>query len=393
MEIQHLLNSNRKKTVECVIPSGSDPLPDEETILSLHLVCPNASFFALIPPLNGDIEVPQVKKPILDRFSRTLPSCYSEEYKDLPVQELKDISAQFFSTYKCSKNQIESVFERTKTQNISELWYDHRKGRVTGTKAHDILVRKETTPPDNLVMRIMDYKTYDLSKKEAIKWGLDNELKVRKAYFRNNAQFHGNLKCEPSGFLISESNYFFGATPDGIVKCECCGTGTLEIKCPFKHRHVTPLEAALTDKMFCLDINMNLKENHRYYTQVQFQMAVFNTDYTDFVVMTEPNSEMTLAIVRVLRDDMFCDILFHKCTAFVQEHVVPEILSRKLMNKPVSAATDTSEMPKWCLCNEPEYGKMIMCDNEACDIGWYHYGCINMKRKPRGRWICPKCKK
>ena len=88
----------------------------------------------------------------------------------------------FFSTYKCSKNQIESIFERTKTQNISKLWYDHRKGRVTGTKAHDILVRKETTPPDKLVMRIIDYETYDLPKKEAIKWGLDNESKVRKAY-------------------------------------------------------------------------------------------------------------------------------------------------------------------------------------------------------------------
>ena len=143
----------------------------------------------------------------------------------------------------------------------------------------------------------------------------------------------------------------------------------------FKYRQVTPLEAALTDKTFCLDINMNLKQNNIYYTQVQFQMAVFNTVYTDFVVMTEPNSEMTLVILRVLRDDTFCDIQFHKCTAFVQEHIVPEILSRKLMDKPV------------------EYGKMIICDNETCDIGWYHYGCINMKRKPRGRWICPKFKK
>ena len=40
---------------------------------------------------------------------------------------------------------------------------------------------------------------------------------------------------------------------------------------------------------------MDLKENHRYNTQVQFQMAVLDTEYTDLVVMAEPNSEMALA--------------------------------------------------------------------------------------------------
>ena len=205
------------------------------------------------------------------------------------------------------------------------------------------------------------------------------------------------MKCELSGFQISKSNYFFGATADGIVSCECCGPETLEIKCPFKHRQATLQEAALTDSTFCLDQNMQLKPNHRYYTQIQFQMAVFNTRYTDFVVMTEPNSEMTLGIVRVFKDDGFCEQLFAKCSSFLQKHVVPEILTRTLMDKPISAGTDVpydiSEMPKWCLCNEPEYGKMIICDNDACGIGWFHYPCVNIKRKPRGRWCCPNCKK
>ena len=62
-------------------------------------------------------------------------------------------------------------------------------------------------------------------------------------------------------------------------------------KCPCKHRQVTPMEAALADNAFCLDENMNIKPKHRYYTQIQFRMSVFNTMYTDFVVMTEPNSE------------------------------------------------------------------------------------------------------
>ena len=138
MEIQHLLNRNRKKTIECVIPSGSDPLPDEETLLSLHQVCPNASFFSLIPPISEESEPVTVPKPTQVCFPRTLPSFHSEEYKDASTQELEEKSAQFLTSYECTEEQINNLFQRTKTQNISELWYEHRKGRVTGAKAHDL---------------------------------------------------------------------------------------------------------------------------------------------------------------------------------------------------------------------------------------------------------------
>ena len=29
---------------------------------------------------------------------------------------------------------------------------------------------------------------------------------------------------------------FLGASPDGLVLCECCGTGALELKCPYSPR-------------------------------------------------------------------------------------------------------------------------------------------------------------
>ena len=102
---------------------------------------------------------------------------------------------------------------------------------------------------------------------------------------------------ELSGFQICPSNFFFGATADGIVNCDCCGRGTLEMKCSYKHRQSTLHEAALADKTFCLDQDLKLKTSHRYYTQIQFQMLVFDTSYTDLVVMTYPNSEMCIGIM------------------------------------------------------------------------------------------------
>ena len=48
-------------------------------------------------------------------------------------------------------------------------------GRVTGTKARDVLTRRDTTIPENLVKRIVGYVSYDLSKKGAVKWGIQHE--------------------------------------------------------------------------------------------------------------------------------------------------------------------------------------------------------------------------
>ena len=51
--------------------------------------------------------------------------------------------------------------------------------------------------------------------------------------------------------------------------------------------------------------------------------------------------------------------------------------------------TDESEdMSKvWCCCNEPSFGKMILCDNEKCTIKWYHFDCLRNRCPPKGK-IC-----
>ena len=35
-----------------------------------------------------------------------------------------------------------------------------------------------------------------------------------------------------AGLFISMERPFIGATPDGAISCDCCGKGTLEVKCP-----------------------------------------------------------------------------------------------------------------------------------------------------------------
>eukprot|EP00794_Sanderia_malayensis_P015163 gene15163-16722_t len=47
--------------------------------------------------------------------------------------------------------------------------------------------------------------------------------------------------------------------------------------------------------------------------------------------------------------------------------------------------------PTYCLCHQVSYGEMIGCDNLDCPIEWFHFGCVGLSSKPKGKWFCPKC--
>lgn len=54
-------------------------------------------------------------------------------------------------------------------------------------------------------------------------------------------------------------------------------------------------------------------------------------------------------------------------------------------------AIDPDE-PTYCLCDQISFGEMILCDNDLCPIEWFHFGCVALSTKPKGKWFCPKCR-
>ena len=92
-----------------------------------------------------------------------------------------------------------------------------------------------------------------------------------------------------------------------------------------------------------------------------------------------------MVIVRVPIDVDFCKHLVTKCEQFIKDYVIVEIVTRRLENLPISSATTSLENKEndnrttWCLCSEPEYGRMIKCDNEDCPYQWFHYKCVNIR--------------
>lgn len=47
--------------------------------------------------------------------------------------------------------------------------------------------------------------------------------------------------------------------------------------------------------------------------------------------------------------------------------------------------------PTYCTCHQVSYGEMIGCDNPDCTIEWFHFGCVGLTSKPKGKWYCMKC--
>ncbi|XP_069108751.1 uncharacterized protein [Argopecten irradians] len=388
-EIFQNIKGKRTKEVQSVHANGSADLPSQEDLDQLYAIIPNASFFTSIRPA---VNKPP-SKPITDKYPKLLSTLQQPDYNP---DDVDTISSTKFSSYKVTQTQAVNLEIATRDQSVSPLWYEHRMGRVTGSKAHDVLTRKATTPPDNLVRKIVGYATYDLSKKEAVKWGIDHEAECRLAYSKHQEKMHESFTCRDSGFVIDAEHPFLGASPDGIINCQCCGKGTVEIKCPWKHRNRTVPDAAQMDKDFCLDKSLKLKPNHRYYTQIQMQMFVTKCSYTDFVVFTKCQPEASMVIIRVLIDKSFTEKLVEKCETFVKSYVLPELVTRTLENEPVQnrkvdVPCNSEPRTTWCICSEPEYGRMIKCDDDECPYQWFHYRCVNIRRKPRGQWFCSSC--
>nr|XP_046219612.1 inhibitor of growth protein 1-like [Oncorhynchus gorbuscha]XP_046219613.1 inhibitor of growth protein 1-like [Oncorhynchus gorbuscha] len=58
---------------------------------------------------------------------------------------------------------------------------------------------------------------------------------------------------------------------------------------------------------------------------------------------------------------------------------------------PLDLPIDPDE-PTYCLCEQVSYGEMIGCDNNECLIEWFHFSCVALHHKPKGKWFCPKCR-
>ena len=153
-------------------------------------------------------------------------------------------------------------------------------GRVTASNFYAIYhTRLERTALSNLRSICTSENSFTSA---ATNWGKEHESTVREQYTLSQMLSHDNFPCNENGLFLGTDYPMFGATADGVVSCDCCGNGILEIKCPFtlQCKTMNELEWLVVDD----DGEFRLNRSHKYLYQMQMQLFVSKRLYCGFVV-------------------------------------------------------------------------------------------------------------
>ena len=98
----------------------------------------------------------------IDHEENSLPlpltALYSDKYKCFDDASLKKLVWDMFNSITISEEECKDMERYTRNQRENSLWYEQRCGRLTASCFHDIVSRKNTSSPDNLVMRFLTRK-------------------------------------------------------------------------------------------------------------------------------------------------------------------------------------------------------------------------------------------
>lgn len=260
--------------------AGTDP--DKfflDIMAGLNKVNPNCVLYRSFNPDISDLTsiLNKYQPPFMfhDKVDLNSTICQSEFRTFTMGIELNDI-------------EIKRVQESTRGQSANPIWKSTRTNLITSSNFGPVCKKRPETVPDNLIAKLLGYN--EMVDTQAMRYGRKRESQARRDYTKRHLEECSGVLVDTTGLIISKQFPFLGASVDGIVRCEKCGTGTLEIKCPFVGKNVTPEEYSEM-KSSCIIKSENgelvLKENHNYMFQIMGQMKVLGIDWCDFVIWTK----------------------------------------------------------------------------------------------------------
>lgn len=345
---------------------------------------------SLLPPYSDGF----VPKQAQVNFPAVLSDMFQDELYKQPFHVVLEKCSSV--TLAVTLQQAEAVEMATRAQANSRLWPKFRAGRVTASRFHKVCHTDPSQPAPSAIKDIC-YPDRHLTT-PAIRWGIKHE-NVAKAAYRKTMTGHANFSMRDSGLVIHNRYPEIGASPDGVVRCDCCGEGSLEVKCPYLVRDEVLSE--VKEGATCLaknaDGTLHLQKGHAYYYQVQCQLFVCGHSYGDFVVWTQRSYHCE----RIYKDNILWEEMVPKARHFFRVGVLPELLGKCHTRPPLvgcavnSDTVNTGEAVQavWCYCRKEECGEMVACDSDSCQYEWFHYMCVGVLSEPKGKWFCPECRK
>ncbi|KAK4884885.1 hypothetical protein RN001_001156 [Aquatica leii] len=355
---------------------GIPPIVGDELnklLCDIHEAGTSAALMRVVEPFATSLATLETP-PLLSLYN----NLYKEEHQNKSYEELAELASeipQFITNEEC-----ETIELATKSQSTCKEWYNQRSGRITASRFKAVCRTSLSKPSISLLKTICYPLMYKFSSK-ATKWGLSHENDAFQEFCSLQMLTHEDFVVEKCGFIINPTFPQFGASPDGITSCSCCGKGTLEIKCPYVLKDMN-LQMYASKKNSCLTIvngDINLDKNHSYFYQIQMQMKIANLPFCDFVVW----SPQEIFLERIYFNEDFWAAEYLKALDFHKKVILPELLGRYYTND-----SPTS----WCWCKSFDDGRpMIKCENDTCNIQWFHLDCVNLTDVPNILWICNAC--
>ena len=217
----------------------------------LSLITPYSNMY--VPPRTTHTGLPPV-----------LQLLHNPDYMKLTYDELLSKSESI--NINISAEMASRLEAETRSQHKSKMWFRFRAGRVTASKMKAACHTDVANPSISLLNSICYPEVFSFSSKQT-SWGNKHEKDGINLYKKMMELNHANFVVQLSGLVINPEYPFLGASPDGIVSCDCCGIGLVEIKCPYSHRH-KPIELATEDSTFCWkeksDKHLSLDQSHSY---------------------------------------------------------------------------------------------------------------------------------
>ena len=218
-----------------------------------------------------------------------LTSVYDPTAINLSNEELKIRCTRAYEKYKneFAQNQFSNMSFHTCAELANPSWQLHRAGRITASICKEFFCTDHTQITNKtLFEEIMQYTIRKPTNQ--MQYGSAIESSARDWYFATQKQKHVNLSVREAGFHVRVNYPFLGASPDGIVSCDCHDQKLLEIKYPSKYE-----DGFLNwenDKDFPLAKDSSPKTSHQYYFQVQLQIFMCKFSSVDFLFYSLKNN-------------------------------------------------------------------------------------------------------
>ena len=241
-------------------------------------------------------------------------------------------TAELVSKLTLSDEVLTLIEQHTRGQSSNSHWHRLRKGRITASNFYRVhtkvqsLRKNPNTECDKLVKNLIEPTS--ISHLPQIQRGSMLESEAINALIAQlTNEGHVNVKVQECGLYLYKPLQYIGASPDGILTCDCCeGQCLVEIKCPSSP--VSELSYLLPVRP--LSKSIKLKKSHSYFGQVQGQMLVTGLKKTYFFVYTtDGGTHCELINMK----ENFCKQLVSDLEVFFTQCMAPQLLSQPRAKK------------------------------------------------------------